>query len=876
MIPLIQLIKYFRELLDVDGSRYFLEVRANYLAPTLHIDIIRNQFSEVPYDDRLQQVFRRLKETQGAQINSLEFVKNLPVLISPLTSLEALEKQTWAGSTTDGSWVSWFLERTTTEIINKTEGRNYLHFYGYKGGQARSSVLALFAKSLADDGYKVLVIDADIEAPSMDSLFATYADNFSQTLMGFCGWSETVTPIAGAYIGKSNAGRIDLVPCRPRTEDSDLDFALLVATAPIDVRLYEDAAERIDKQLSALADPYDFVLLDHRTGISSSVLPLIRFLPGPTTIFARADSNTSIIPSDLRRILRSIFRNSGEVTGAFVSFSLDPKKSGSSSPSASEARMREQLLDELANSMQAKFPADSEILISSEELAFNWVDWYLDRSLMDDALPDIGKLQTDNIASLQNLREALGLPAGKKAAANEVNVANFNLSHTTSLSGAKDGGELIHIPDIERLFVPRNPYTYILGRKGTGKTRLLREVATRGLGEPILVAADEGSFAALRSESVEAVAWVKACKQDPSVFWWSLIRIKLDSINNQESLIDRLSAELLNKRNPSDFSDPIELKALLSSQTLQHTLLVDGLETLVPAAQIKAYVASLFSVMNTIQNDPQLSLKLVLRAFVREDLASDAVQNIEQQMEGRALKLKWSASSILNFAVSRIPMLPWIGKNFPELCSVIQNKSAQIVRSELSAVEATELLLEVFPARIRRNNLSTATFLKLYFSDAGGDDTNMATFYPRLYLSFLQRLDAIAATTENSLNEQSRLDSSLLNKAYDDASSEFISETKQELAHLLSLHLSDAKNDAQDDQTRVTKFIASFDGLSTPFALDRLVGELITRTSFTEESVRESLRRMKNLRMFEDRPGHGGWWRVGQLYKMGLRMKYVR
>ena len=64
MIPLIQLIKYFKELLNADDSRYFLEVRANYLAPTLHIDIIRDQFSEVPYDDRLQQVFRRLKETQ--------------------------------------------------------------------------------------------------------------------------------------------------------------------------------------------------------------------------------------------------------------------------------------------------------------------------------------------------------------------------------------------------------------------------------------------------------------------------------------------------------------------------------------------------------------------------------------------------------------------------------------------------------------------------------------------------------------------------------------------------------------------------------------------------------------------------------------------
>ena len=195
--------------------------------------------------------------------------------------------------------------------------------------------------------------------------------------------------------------------------------------------------------------------------------------------------------------------------------------------------------------------------------------------------------------------------------------------------------------------------------------------------------------------------------------------------------------------------------------------------------------------------------------------------------------------------------------------------------SGISEQEATEILLRIFPTRLRRNNLSTATFLRLYFSDAGGDDTNKATFYPRLYLSFLQKLDALAARASAPLDADERLNSALLNKAYDEASSEFINETKQELAHLLSLEYED-QGPADDDQTKVSKFIAAFTGLSTPFLHEAIVAELQARTNFNEKSVRESLQRMKAIRMFEDRPGYGGWWRVGQLYKMGLLMKYVR
>jgi len=730
---------------------------------------------------------------------------------------------------------------------------------------------------MADDGYNVLIVDADIEAPSLDNLLGVYAENFEQTLMGLCGWGKKIIPLAGVYSGRAG-GRIDILPCRPRGDSFDLDFALLVATAPMDVRLYERAATRLDSYLSSIPGTYDVILIDHRTGIATSVLPLMTHLPGPSVIFARTDSNLSTVPSDLKRVIRSIFESSPELPGAYVSFSLDPNKKTEEISQGTSARIRESLLSELAHTVEKRLALSVDSYpVSAEDMSENWIDWYLDRALLEASLPDVSKLQIDNLSALARLRDVVGLPLERKTRRVrrvELHAPSHNI--TLSVSGAKDQGQFIHIPDVERLFIEGNPYSYILGRKGTGKTRLLREIAERGLGTPVLVASDETTLPAMRSQSLEANSWLKKCHGDATIFWWSLIDLAVQSLRKGVSLSESLNTELGSSSTDQAASDPLKIKSSILGLDRKQTLLIDGLENLVPAAHIKSFVSSLFEVMATIQNDPQVSSRLIIRAFVREDLASDSVQNLEQQMEGRSLRLKWSSTSILNFAVSRLPFLPWINTTFKEVCNEILHRNAEIQHGILPEQDATELLLRIFPSRMRRNNLSTATFLRLYFSDAGGDDTNKATFYPRLYLSFLQKLDSLSNKSAAPLTEDKRITSSLLNTAYDEASSEFINETKQELTFLLSLKYEKNSTINEDDQAKVSRFISAFDGLSTPFEHDVLVSDLVKRTSFTDLSVRESLRQMKAIRMFEDRPGYAGWWRVGQLYKTGLRMKYVR
>lgn len=874
MIPISSLIKEFKSLKEKHSKNALIkEVRVVFLSPTLHIDLIGDLFDGLTEEAR----WKKIGESCAIHVDIIQnMMSRLPINISPLSIAEASDKESWLGTATNSSWVNWFIDdKLSVPSRDLPQTPQYIHFYGYKGGQARSTILALFGKLLADNGYRVLAIDADTEAPSLDSLLGAKANNFSQTLMGLCGWAEELTPIPAIYTGAFGDGRIDILPCRPRSEEQDLDFALLVATAPLDTRIYEKAAQKLRNNLDEFAkagEAYDFVLLDHRTGIATSVLPLISELPGPTVVFVRTDSNTVSIPSEMKKVVRSIFGNATSNSAAFISFSLDANRKSTAPVLDYEARMREAFLEELAVSIENYQIDGKSEEISTEELSINWINWYLDRALLDETLPDIHNLQSANIESLQTLREVLGLPLHKKEIKQQVLVKNNQ--EKMSLSGAVDDGIFIRTPDVERLFVKNSQLTYIFGRKGTGKTRLLKEFSHRQLGIPILVAAEENEFPnALKSKSPEANTWIEKSDK-PSDFWWSLIMLAVEKRNISEAISDALK----DGKKPSEFGKSLHLKQKLSHIEDELVFLIDGVETLVSADKIKYYVSSLFTIMSIIQNDATMSSKLTIRLFIREDLTINAVQNMEQQVEGRVIRLNWNFQSIINFAVSRVSFLPEIAKNFPNVLHDIKKRSNEIQISKLPEDDATEFLLRIFPSKInRRGNILTPTFLRIYFSDAGGDSTSKATFYPRLYVSFLQKLDALVGEANSGIissmvNE--RIDSKLINKAYDEASAAFIDEVKQELEFSISLKNKNGNN--LDRKQNIDGFVSAFNGLGTPFILDSLVVELKKKTSFTEQSIKESLNTMKALRIFEERPGYPGWWRVGQVYKMGLRMKYSR
>ena len=166
--------------------------------------------------------------------------------------------------------------------IHNKEGR-IVTFYSYKGGVGRSMALANISVVLANWGYKVLLIDWDLEAPGLENFFKEFlsidevrakpgiinllqsrkADNDEALLQ----WQKCIIPIN----------------CRSKKQSIDIDDKLhIITSGKIDDNYYdivrsfditsfynEDHGGTIIENLrNEWKKDYDFVFIDSRTGIT--------------------------------------------------------------------------------------------------------------------------------------------------------------------------------------------------------------------------------------------------------------------------------------------------------------------------------------------------------------------------------------------------------------------------------------------------------------------------------------------------------------------------------------------------------------------------------------------------------------------------------
>lgn len=831
-----------------------LEVR--YLHPLLYLLCVDNRFSGLSHEARYELLE---KETGIAERELIDLVARGPLQFALLTEAEKESDYSFLEDQEGGQhWLSWYAKkfvpiRSSLKGSEKGAGSKALHFYGFKGGQARSTVLVLLAKTLADEGRRVLVVDADVEAPSLDSIFEVAAETTSSTLMGLCGWDDKIAPIERVYVGRPQPGIVDLIACRPKSEDYDMDFAGFLLGTTLDARILEKAAERLRTFCDA-RPIYDYVLFDHRTGLAPSVLPLMQGWPGSAVIFVRPDGMTRHFEDS--PTLRALLAHDPETPGAFVTFSLDPKQTSAEFLSKN-GKFVEGLLETLSDALTEGEEGD----IDPSELQRYWMLWNHDASVLSQLAPAPDQLSMINREALSQLRDVLG-----------IEVKRDTTPKALTNSGATDEGLFIRTPDIERLFSVDSRILYVFGRKGTGKTRLLKELNAQKYGEPLLVAQDFQD-AGIQSGGAIFSKLLRQCADNYEVFWWTLLLGALkanpashESLNQQVSELSKLPIEQLSAQ-----ADAFNVQAIIKSElpNKRRVFLIDGVETAVPAAKLRQFVESLFRFLASVQYNKIISSAITIRLFLRSDLHKSAAQNIEQQIEGSALNLRWGRRSILNFAVARIHSLKWFRETFSDVCAEIDKKLPQLSLGALSEAEAEELLLRIFPSGLERNKVKSTTFFATYFSDAGGDSDAKASFYPRLFDGFLKKMND--ATDHSDALDGERLNSVFVLRSYDEASTAFISEVRTELNNLLEFSEDDAAN-----RDAVSKLLDAFSGLKTPFVVEDIVKEIVDRIGFPSEQVRDSLNKMKDLGIFEERPSYPGEWRTGRVYKSGLAMKYVR
>jgi tetratricopeptide (TPR) repeat protein/cellulose biosynthesis protein BcsQ len=160
-------------------------------------------------------------------------------------------------------------------------------FYSYKGGVGRSMALANVADVMARRGFKVLVVDFDLEAPGLERYFdvnqesiqrqpglldlvLAYKDAMSSEAEGDRSFRNLEKFICPLYQTMSGGGKLDVMSAGHRHGAEQLArYALELRTLDWQDFYYNWQGERFFEWVRrSLLKAYDLVLIDSRTGVT--------------------------------------------------------------------------------------------------------------------------------------------------------------------------------------------------------------------------------------------------------------------------------------------------------------------------------------------------------------------------------------------------------------------------------------------------------------------------------------------------------------------------------------------------------------------------------------------------------------------------------
>lgn len=791
----------------------------------------------------------------------------------------------------------------------KDDNIKVIHFYGFKGGQGRSSVLAQLAHSLINDGWKVLAIDSDLEAPSLDIIFDR-KPKIENSLLGIY-LKEKVEPIFCQEVyGK---GSLYLIGAKPDDTSWDIEYASLTLQASVNTSIIGYLATSVKKIYEE--GKFDIILIDHRSGISLSPIVWQKQLNGPFVIFSRMDKQWRHSESFLKKLIQS---SNVEPYANFISlipYSNDPDYMNTLTD------QREAYKKILFSALESKYKDEN---LSEGDMSQEIHNWPYHTHYAKDLLPALATLNSENGDSIRNLRSSLNIDSkiGKDK---------------KSDSGLLDTRTLIVTQELANLINPESPITYIYGRKGTGKTRIFSELIKSKKVKPLLAQDDffdaarerEGSiFEGINAKQIKE--YINALNQDKKVFpeekdgdgedepdknvlkrfWWCILYSALLTLKENEGKLNSEKLVSLLKEN----LNPKNLKKVNYQENIFHFLetnkdlnkiifAIDGLETTFHSRYIRGYVDALQEVIEDISGIPALYKFIGIKLFIRSDLINRSGQNFEQKKHKMA-ELRWTKPSIFNFLVSSI-----LHRSFYEIDSkhekfnqflkenllkyyskeTLDEYEKKIQRAELSIEECNEFFMQIFDSKLGAGNAYLETFFTQFFTDTEKLD---AQYYPRVYDLFLDNLAIdypFPARKESDSfkvikvkkKEMRVIRNAPVISAYESAANNFengyIRSLIQELEFLLDF----------DRVDEIETFVKSFEGLRTPFEKKEVILNIAEKMMSkhsnldkegkvkTKKRVEKALNSLRLIGILEEAPGPDSkYLRVGRLIKAAFKMVY--
>ncbi|WP_433206709.1 FxSxx-COOH system tetratricopeptide repeat protein [Dactylosporangium sp. CS-047395] len=180
---------------------------------------------------------------------------------------------------------------TATEETKAASGR-IVTFYSYKGGSGRTMTLANVAWILASNGYRVLVVDWDLESPGLHRYFHPFL--LDKELRDSTGVIEMLTGFVSAALQLEPDDELDWIDAQAQVLDHavSLEWHLFPGKGGVDLlpsgrqnsayaatvgtfdwpRFYDrlPGAAFIDAMARNMRQHYDYILIDSRTGLSDA------------------------------------------------------------------------------------------------------------------------------------------------------------------------------------------------------------------------------------------------------------------------------------------------------------------------------------------------------------------------------------------------------------------------------------------------------------------------------------------------------------------------------------------------------------------------------------------------------------------------------
>lgn len=555
-------------------------------------------------------------------------------------------------------------------------------FYSYKGGVGRTTCLLATAAELLQRQVRVLIVDADLEAPGITWNIPGPPDRISLLdAMGLIHdeekWEEKAIPLIAAYLNR-NRESIELPSGRasfdflPAFRDFDQIFSL-----PLTFEQLVRARGRsyiVGDALTAIADAIEaeVVLVDLRAGITEFSSPLL--LDERVQSILVTSCNQQSVEGTVQTLLRMQHRVRGIRSPEVVISMVPPGEPGP-------------LVNEISEKLITSFPSNEEGLPSSSVYQINFAQELLHYEGLEDLLgkripgTDLGKRVARQLADLI-------FPESETINSQTVPQANlervFEQAKQLEYAESSDVKGLLPTSSLISLvehFSTSLPAAVVLGSKGAGKTfawtqiirsalwstfrRLVRgedKTSFDGLAFPLLGPANVQEKVSLEIRTAEKRVWqslgvtsggtmdeLRSSLQrlgegneqdDDLVFWISAIARRLGLPEGAGRTVEDLSEALQRANSPIVIvSDGFEDAFQISPEN--------------PLSEEKRRALRGLLQRLTLQIRDLSSPFLGIVTFIRRDLAEDSIPQNFGQFEAlyNRFSLAWSPTEALRLAV---------------------------------------------------------------------------------------------------------------------------------------------------------------------------------------------------------------------------------